>query len=441
MEITIADFQYPHVMGSFARPPPPAAGVFLGESPPDFPSFFNCHCGRELYDGGIGSAVNCTCGLWLKRTDDGSLSVLSGEPLENKWKSRGFAEPANLTSVTFGVFSSGIGLKYLKGREIDLDKILNDILRKFFKRNLRCIEENLIFSYENFRFKVTACQPRQGFVVRFTRLHLTSKLQEDPIKHLEVIPVEPHTISDEIFESVFLPYFTKQEVHLHEGQHLSVYGLDCLVLKSKPRSGFVVAEVTSFTYSESPFPFVQRLELLPFIEDLPPYFTQVTQEQMTSCVVHFFLMPHFLGWKRLVRQGQVLEICGIDFKVTECLPAEGLVSDFSVLKYDGSTVSRRRDLAMAHEIQQLQNVVVMIAQNMQSRENHLNSLAEFTLNHPPSDSDQKSCVICLSDFEAGQKMRVFPCCNFQSGHIFHKGCSDKWLLRNLACPICKTVIK
>ena len=441
MEVKLSEYQYPEIMGTFARPAPNTAGIFLGDNPQDFPSFFLCPCGRELYDGGICSAVHCSCGEWVKRTEDNQVCILSGEPVENKWKSRGFAEALNLTSATFGLFSCQLHDKYKRGHKPDYPKILSSVLRDFFQKRLRCIEENLIFSYKNLKFKVLACEPRQGFIVKSTRLHLDQNLLEDPLKHIEILPLQPHTIPDEIFESAFLPYFTQQEIHLHQGQHISIYGLDCVVVKSKPLSGYVLAEVTEFTYSENFFPFITKVELMPYVEDLPTYFNQVSMAQMTKMVVDFYLMPYFLGWNRILKQGQVLEIGGIDFKVTQCEPAVGVVGAFSKILFDGSTVSRRRNLHLAHEIQMLQDVIGEIEENMQSREQRVGNIPDFVMKSLPSDIEQKNCVICLSDFEVGCKVRVFTCCKRYLGHIFHKSCSEKWLVRNMICPICKTEIK
>ena len=45
---------------------------------------------------------------------------------------------------------------------------------------------------------------------------------------------------------------------------------------------------------------------------------------------------------------------------------------------------------------------------------------------------ESRCVICLSDFEIGEKVSALPCC-----HSFHTKCLDEWITRNQKCPICK----
>ncbi|XP_044491458.1 E3 ubiquitin-protein ligase RHA2B-like [Mangifera indica] len=46
------------------------------------------------------------------------------------------------------------------------------------------------------------------------------------------------------------------------------------------------------------------------------------------------------------------------------------------------------------------------------------------------------CLVCLSDFEDGDKVRKLNC-----NHTFHKDCLDKWLQQYLAtCPLCRTKV-
>ncbi|KAF2550834.1 hypothetical protein F2Q68_00034803 [Brassica cretica] len=45
----------------------------------------------------------------------------------------------------------------------------------------------------------------------------------------------------------------------------------------------------------------------------------------------------------------------------------------------------------------------------------------------------EECVICLSDFVCGEKLRLLPKCN----HGFHVRCIDKWLQQHLTCPKCR----
>ena len=49
----------------------------------------------------------------------------------------------------------------------------------------------------------------------------------------------------------------------------------------------------------------------------------------------------------------------------------------------------------------------------------------------PQDNNYK-CVICLSEFQIGEKESTLPCL-----HIFHTECLEKWINEKNWCPICK----
>ncbi|KAL7492881.1 hypothetical protein ACHAWT_003988 [Skeletonema menzelii] len=48
---------------------------------------------------------------------------------------------------------------------------------------------------------------------------------------------------------------------------------------------------------------------------------------------------------------------------------------------------------------------------------------------------QRTCNICLEDFERGERRKCLPCL-----HGFHEKCIDQWLSLNGVCPVCKTPV-
>lgn len=45
---------------------------------------------------------------------------------------------------------------------------------------------------------------------------------------------------------------------------------------------------------------------------------------------------------------------------------------------------------------------------------------------------EEQCVICLEDWEIGEKAKEMPC-----KHRFHGGCIEKWLGIHGSCPVCR----
>ena len=51
---------------------------------------------------------------------------------------------------------------------------------------------------------------------------------------------------------------------------------------------------------------------------------------------------------------------------------------------------------------------------------------------PEKKGDEPHCLVCLCDFQVGEKVSALPCF-----HCFHTKCIDEWIIRSPKCPICK----
>ncbi|CAN0865360.1 RING-H2 finger protein ATL78 [Linum grandiflorum] len=56
-----------------------------------------------------------------------------------------------------------------------------------------------------------------------------------------------------------------------------------------------------------------------------------------------------------------------------------------------------------------------------------------TFSSAGSNDVDDECVICLSEFAAGDRVKILPKCN----HGFHVKCIDKWLGDHSSCPTCR----
>lgn len=50
---------------------------------------------------------------------------------------------------------------------------------------------------------------------------------------------------------------------------------------------------------------------------------------------------------------------------------------------------------------------------------------------------QKSCMICLIDFDNEALVTPLPC---DIRHYYHTRCIEEWLLQNARCPLCKAEV-
>lgn len=63
----------------------------------------------------------------------------------------------------------------------------------------------------------------------------------------------------------------------------------------------------------------------------------------------------------------------------------------------------------------------------------LKSLPKLAYTADAEAGNLSDCAICLTEFAAGDEIRVLPNC----GHGFHVGCIDTWLGSHSSCPSCR----
>ncbi|KAF3453467.1 hypothetical protein FNV43_RR03907 [Rhamnella rubrinervis] len=54
----------------------------------------------------------------------------------------------------------------------------------------------------------------------------------------------------------------------------------------------------------------------------------------------------------------------------------------------------------------------------------------------PNSHEDFCCSVCLQEWKEGESVRRLPEC----GHFFHMECIDKWLMRQISCPICRIYV-
>lgn len=59
-------------------------------------------------------------------------------------------------------------------------------------------------------------------------------------------------------------------------------------------------------------------------------------------------------------------------------------------------------------------------------------LTESSIEKELPKESERTCGICLEDFQPGEEVRKLSC-----GHVLHKTCGDRWFRRVASCPICK----
>ncbi|KAK1307110.1 E3 ubiquitin-protein ligase ATL4 [Acorus calamus] len=65
------------------------------------------------------------------------------------------------------------------------------------------------------------------------------------------------------------------------------------------------------------------------------------------------------------------------------------------------------------------------------------SLSALASAQRPSSASPFDCAVCLSRFNADDRLRLLPSC----GHAFHSQCIDTWLSSASTCPLCRSPIE
>lgn len=89
--------------------------------------------------------------------------------------------------------------------------------------------------------------------------------------------------------------------------------------------------------------------------------------------------------------------------------------------------------------QQHEDPFIALSPTMWNRgleESMIRQIPAFQFERDGEGSGIYGCVVCLSEFQENEMLRVLPKCS----HTFHLDCIDIWLQSNSNCPLCRTSI-
>ena len=122
------------------------------------------------------------------------------------------------------------------------------------------------------------------------------------------------------------------------------------------------------------------------------------------------------------------------FRFNRVNPPNNFDFAFEILFEEPKDIKRKEDLDVKCDIDR----ILQSTKELENKNNDLETIINFIpftiIKDKPNKIKESNlrCVICLMDFENGQKISSLPCC-----HAFHTECLDKWINRNRKCPICK----
>ena len=250
------------------------------------------------------------------------------------------------------------------------------------------------------------------------------------------------------FKGEYSPYGTtgvKRVRLLYAGQVVQVGDVSLQVEATEPQGLGMVSTDTEIFANWDTTPEFEKVHILPFLDTLPSAY----QYELFGDYLKPYLMAN---QHKKYQHGELFSYQGVQFKVVACEPdVVARIGKSTTIFCQGHLTPTLRNLLPPH----LMNQVAQLPQGLQmlllSSERTTRELEEMlnqrrglfpqtiqeieTFNWPPPNaqaSQQRTCMVCLEDFELAVPCRRLPC-----GHVFHQSCVDEWLRRCTDCPICK----
>ena len=357
-----------------------------------------------------------------------------------------------LVSINFGIFSDSVSMNAVIGGRADFSTVFDFFLYPYFSSRKRCLGIGEYFQYGDMKFKVLGAFPSYGVIGRNTAIYCSQILSNHQVNKVQVLPIQGNRITPAVFTSTISPFFKHRPRHISTGQYMYLNAQEYMVIATQPVDG-VVTPATQFFFEGDSISQVQQITLLPYFEDLPMYCRTLSKEELTAVIVHFYLMPYFQGFKRLVYQGRDIMIDGVNFLVERAYPPSGVTAENTAVVYEGGFKSRNvqpeimfvpRSGQMNPQITELNRQLFQLQLLMQGLEvpseqaepRIVENLPTHTLRAVPSNPEAARCMICLNDYLVGDVVKTLPCF-----HMFHPDCINEWLERSKLCPLCKTSVE
>ena len=320
------------------------------------------------------------------------------------------AQIPKLLSVTFGFFATG---------DLDADMALRSALLPFTLHKDRCYGVNDLVECCGLRFKVLAAEPIYGVVGRGTKIQCHEVMKTEQLSSIKIMAVYPKSLTIEEYNAQINPILRRPNFHIHQrnfhpDQYIYTPNLQCVILESTPKSGFMGPQ-TQVVIERRSLEGLHQAFFQPIGASLPPEYLNLQPQQMEQVLLDGYLRPHFLGWYRPIMTGEVIKIGGLDFQVAPGSQPFGFVGsqtrvvvDIRHLMRMQRVVSVGPNLTMMHHHQ--------IIMRQAGRQQHFTAvdvrraLPSKIATQAYIQGDHNTCVVCLDDYEVGDKVTTLPCC-------------------------------
>jgi hypothetical protein len=332
------------------------------------------------------------------------------------------------------------------------------------------IVPGVCFENSTGKFAVVSTIPEEGGFVTTETDFFVDGSRVSYLDKVQLAALSTSGDEDTVFESLLNPHL---EARLNSSFGIAVspnqvlvtlQGTKFIVSAIEPVSavsalGVITRDTTVYVDVDSSEEF-SRVHVLPFQDTLPRVYEYDIFEE--------YLKPYFTA-NPLARYSANTQFVyhGVQFKVVCVDPSDGVprrVGAQTQIHCDGLLHSSLRTMLPPELLEQLStlppglqmlllNTELMASADMLDRFIDLQEtlaarrgVSDGVLDRIPTESYAPStregpesntqCMICLSDFEPGERLRRLPC-----AHVYHQPCIDEWLHRCTDCPLCKTNVE
>lgn len=345
-------------------------------------------------------------------------------------------------------------------------QILREPLRRHRSQAIP-IDVGTVFDSSGFRFAVIKCDPvskgvpdanTQYFcygppLPRLERVQMTGLVRHDSTQE----DVFTHYIAPEL-RTIFADSSRCQIVRADDTPRFSGVPFHIQAIDPNLQGWGIIDRDTEIFASRDGVSEFDRIHVVPFSDTLPSaYNYDVFQDYVKP-----FFASHLID---RFQQGDSFYHNGVHFKVHACEPSGPCrVGNSTVIFCEGRLHPTAAELLTPEQARHLAifpaGLQMLLLQTnhfgngdiadriMEAQSQHARArqhgLSTSTLENIAGEEvwseelrqrfnvEQTECIICICDFEDGDRVRCLPC-----NHVFHSNCIDEWLGRDAHCPLCR----
>jgi hypothetical protein len=303
-------------------------------------------------------------------------------------------------------------------------------------------------------FAVVQCEPDEGVLGLETDYYVDGQ----PLVRFEMTNTNQDPAA--LFSDYIGPYFRSVADSGQDlgsiatvGERINILGLEFQVLAVEPshREFGIIDSNTMVFVDWDTTPEFEKIHIVPFQDTLPhaydfdiftdylkPYLTRQKNKQFSVNDQFFYQGVQFKvvccepnGPARIGRNSTIYCEGVLHPSLRNLLPPE-LLEQLSHLPPGLQMLLLNTEALAGGYEERLMEVQEMLSRRRGLSHETIDRVPKFTWEEGRGGNTQTQCMVCLSNFAAGEEVRQLPC-----SHVFHANCIDEWLRRCTDCPICK----